>query len=200
MDLIEAPGRMFELRSGAEPSRLIALPFEARPRPILHWAYGVGLSILALLGAVLILSTALAPRPGFGQIAVALSLGGFMLVWAGGASWTLIADVVRGVGIRVDAAGFHDRRSGMDVAWRDVRVAEYRYARVGIAGLALQLHTPTRRRQNPFRPGYDRRRREELVVPMKFLTPDSATLSFVFERLIEDAGGEIVGRPARARA
>ena len=194
--LIEVPGRAFELRSGAEPSRSVSLPLEARPRPGMHWGYGAFFLILGALGGILILSLAAVAKPGLGQIVIAIALGGGMLVWGAATGLTLLWDALRGAGLSIDAEGFSDRRLGVRVAWCEVRSAEYRYARLGIAGLALQIEGHRLRPQNPFRVGYDRRGRDEFMVPMKFLTPEARTLAFVFETLIERAGGRVMGKPA----
>lgn len=193
---LEVPGKPFELRPGAGPPQVITLPLQVRARAGLHWAYGLGLLALGGLGALLV-GVALSGPADLLALAISLALGGFAFVYFTATGLTLIADVLRGPAIIVDAEGFLDRRTGAAVAWREVRGAEYRYGRAGIAGLALRLAQPVRLRQNPFRVGFRRVRRDELMAPMTFLSPDAWTLSFVFETLIEQAGGEVTGKPMR---
>ena len=194
---IETPGQLYAFRPGREPGVVVTLPLEVRPRPGLHWAYGATFVAVAVLGALLLgLAAAGSPRQSFFEIGLPFVLGAPVLAVFGACGLTLLTDALRrGPSLTVDAEGFHDHRTGLRVAWGDVRSADYRCSRLGVAGLALELASPPPIRQNPFRVGFDKRRRGELIVPMTFLRPDSRVLSYVFERLIEDAGGHVTGKP-----
>ena len=184
----------------AEPLA-VALPLKCYPRRWLMSAYAVFMAVLAALGLLLFASAVSLLMKGDWAVALAmLGLAAFSAVYFGGSALALAADAVRsGPSIIVGLDGLEDQRQRICLSWAEVARAEIRPSRVGIASLSIETRGSNLRSRKSFRIGAHRRRKDELVVPLQFLTPPPHVSALTMATLIERAGGEVLGKPFWAR-
>jgi len=154
-------------------------------------AYALLTGSLAALGLLLILEALAAERHWLGSLFL-FGIGLFSAGWFGATALTLAFDAARaGPAVVMDAHGLQDRRQGVALQWPDVTRAEIRPK--GNVSLTTRCCKP--RSGISFRIGARRRRGDQFVVPLQFLSPPPHISALVMTQLIEDAGGAVVGKP-----
>lgn len=183
------------------PPTPYALPVLCRPKRGLGGAYAAFMLLTAALGSLGLAAIvwSWASGGGSGITALVAVISGFTAFWCGAISLTLIGDVLRpGPALVIDERGFEDRRQRIRLSWDDVVAAEIRPRRIGPAHIALKTRDGILRRGAPFRMGAYRRRGDQIVAPLMFLTPPPYVSAYLMAALIKRAGGTVTYGPSYA--
>jgi hypothetical protein len=182
---VEVPGRKYDYRPGGEPSQLVSLPLQVRPRRALLWCYALIFFFVGLLGLLLLL---IPPSPNASlSYIITMAFGVFCLVMFTGLALTVARDALRPAVLTIEAAGYRDHRLGVSVAWNEVEAVDYR----AHGSLVLTLRDRLLPRRSYFRHMESRWPANKHLIPLQFVRPNIWTVASLFMTMIERAGGAV---------
>jgi hypothetical protein len=172
----------------------VSLPLDCRPQRAVAAAYGLFLTLpTVMFGAVAAAQLWAGGRPGLLVTVLVFAASVWCSIALGALAVSCLAAALRpGPAVTIDEVGFEDLRLKLCLDWSEISQLEFRN---GGTLLALRTHDGQPTRAGLVDTIAFRRRGDQIIIRMNFLSPSWRVSAVAMAMLVERAGGEVKGMP-----